>query len=302
LAYVIREVWPTTPHPGLRGRTPLQAAAAGDAETALRAAVRLLEFSLEDSDRLVDWEQLRARLHLQPEPAIAPESLDLDRLHLSRWTLIPAEALDDDRLLELYDRARRWGLHTVMIRAARAIVARPSLRIKGEIPPLALYGELALDAAEHEDRAGAQTWIERGRQAEPPSQQASRAVLWDLHELQVAIMLDEPDVWVPILVAILERYRGNADAMSAVLQRLISLGLIQASDDPKRPGKVVLDTQLLDAYLQRFGRRVATAAPDRGGSPIWTPEASRGGAAIWTPGSEAPAGSGEERKIILPGQ
>ena len=302
LAYLIREVWPATPNPALRGRTPLQAAQAGDSETPLRAAVRLLESSFDDPDGLVDWVQLRSRLGLQPEPPIAPESLDLDRLHLSRWPLIPAEALDDDRLLDLYHGARAYGLRPVLIQAARAIVARPSLRIKGEIPPIALFGALALDAAERDDRAAARAWMERGRESEPPSRQAAQAVLWDLLDLQVAIVLEEPDVWVPVLAGVLERYRSNSDAMSAVLQRLIELGLIRAIVDPKRRDQIELDTRVLDEYLKRFGPRVAATAADRGGSPIWTPEASRGSSSIWTPGSEAATRPGEERKIILPGQ
>ncbi|HZW33585.1 MAG TPA: tetratricopeptide repeat protein [Isosphaeraceae bacterium] len=301
-AYLAREVWPATPNPVLRGRTPLQAAQAGDAETPLRAAVRLLEASVDDPDGLVAWDQLRSRLGLPPEPAVAPESLDLDRLHLSRWPLIPAEALDDDRLLDLYHRAGHWGMRPVLIRAARAIAARPSLRIKGEIPPIALFGALALDAAQRDDRTEAQDWMERGREAEPPSRQASQAVLWDLLALQIAMVLDEPEVWVPILVGVLDRYRGNTDAMSAVLRRLIELGLIRATIDPKRRDQIELDTRILDEYLKRFGPRVATTAADRGGSPIWTPEASRGGSSIWTPGSEAAPRPGEERKIILPGQ
>ena len=69
-AYIIGEVWPATPQPALRGRTPLQAAKAGDSETVLRAAIRLLETSNDDSPDLVDWGQLRARLGLKPEPAV----------------------------------------------------------------------------------------------------------------------------------------------------------------------------------------------------------------------------------------
>jgi hypothetical protein len=126
-------------------------------------------------------------------------------------------------------------------------------------------------------------------------------VLWDLLDLHVAILLDDPEVWVPVLAGILERYRGNSDAMSAVLRRLIELGLIRAIVDPNRRDQIELDTRILDQYLKRYGPRVATTAADRGGPTLWTPEASRGGASIWTPGSEAASSSGEKPKIILPG-
>ena len=71
-AYILGEVWPETPNPALHGRTPLQAARTGDAETPLRAAIRLLESAEEDSAGLLDWNQVRARLGLKPEPAVDP--------------------------------------------------------------------------------------------------------------------------------------------------------------------------------------------------------------------------------------
>ena len=43
LAYIISEVWPKTPHPSLRRRTPLQAGQAGDSETFLRGSIRRME-------------------------------------------------------------------------------------------------------------------------------------------------------------------------------------------------------------------------------------------------------------------
>ncbi len=77
---------------------------------ALRAAIRLLEAEGEDTGGLLDWNALRARLGLKPEPAIDPKELDLDRLHLSRWSMIPIAELDDERLVGLYYRARGWGM------------------------------------------------------------------------------------------------------------------------------------------------------------------------------------------------
>ena len=58
-AYILGEVWPETPNPALGGRTPIQAARAGDAETALRAAIRLLESAEPGGDGL-DWGKVRA--------------------------------------------------------------------------------------------------------------------------------------------------------------------------------------------------------------------------------------------------
>src|SRR5262249_21368289 len=122
-AHILGEVWPETPNPALGGRTPIQAARAGDAETALRAAVRLLE-ATEPDDDLLDWCKVRERLGIPPEPPVDPRTLDLDRLHLSRWSLIPVAELDDNRLVDLYHRAGDWGLQDVRVAAARVIVER----------------------------------------------------------------------------------------------------------------------------------------------------------------------------------
>jgi tetratricopeptide (TPR) repeat protein len=305
-AYLIREVWPGTPHPALRGRTPLQTAKAGDSETALRAALQLLEHTDEDSADLVDWGQLRVQLHLKPEPAVDPEHLNLDSLHLSRWSLIPVAALADDRLLATYYRARLWRMLSVMNRAARIITERPSLMVKGRIEATTLYGDLALAAARRDDRVEAGMWIERGRQSEPPLKQAAHALLWELIDLQVKIILDEPEVWVPLLAVLLERYRGNPEATTAVLMRLAQFGLVQAGIDPKHPDQIVLDTRVLEQYLSQFGPRVTTATGELGVSAsqgqIWTPEAAGGSVTIWTPGSAPPptTPSGGRPKIILP--
>ena len=65
---------------------------------------------------------------LKPEPAIEVQDLDLDRIHLSRWSTIPAAALDDERLLELYYFARVWGLRAVMNGAAAPSLSGPRSR------------------------------------------------------------------------------------------------------------------------------------------------------------------------------
>ncbi len=98
---------------------------------------------------------------------MAVQGLDLDRVHMSRWSLIPTAELDDEGLLHLYYLSRVWGMRTVMNGAGRAIAQRPSLPMKSRIPLTTLYGDLAHDAARRGDRAEAQGWIRRGRESEP---------------------------------------------------------------------------------------------------------------------------------------
>src|SRR5262249_16696880 len=149
-------------------------------------------------------------------------------------------------------------------RVGRALAQRPSLLVKGRIEATTLYGDLALDAARRGDRAEAGSWIERGRQSEPPLKQTAHALLWEMIDLQVKVRLEAPEVWVPRRAALLERYRGNAEATSAILMRLAGLGLVQVAIDPKHPGQIILDTRLLEHYLREFGPRVTTAAGELG--------------------------------------
>ena len=64
-----------------------------------------------------------------------------------------------------------------------------------------------------------------------------------------------------------------------MLLRLVSLGLVQAAVDPKRPDQLLLDTRILEQYLKRYGPRVTTATGELGVAAsqgeIWTPESRR---------------------------
>ena len=225
--------------------------------------------------------------------------MEIDQLHLSRLALVPIERLDDDRLLATLSPGSRNGASgAVKNQAARLIDGRPSLMTTGRIEIIDLYGDLAVEAAHDGDRTGAEEWIVRGRQAESPKKRSANALAWEMIGLEVKMLLDEPEVWVPVLAVILERCRGNNEATSAVLLRLVSLGLVQAGVDPKRPDQLILDTQMLEQYLKRYGPRVTTATGELGvaasQSEIWTPESTEAPSAIWTPGS--PTGQARENR------
>jgi tetratricopeptide (TPR) repeat protein len=307
-AHSVMETWPKTPNPALRRRSPLQAAKAGDSETALRAAVRQVEAS-QGAGTAVDWAELYARLQLKREPAIDLETTDIDDLHISRLSLVPIDHLDNARILKLYKRAREWGVGPVLDRLGRLIDSRPELLASPEISPLALYGELALASTLASNRSEAEGWVARGRQVDPPEKRSTNAVSWDMVELQVHMHFEEPEVWVPRLAVILERYRSNQQAISSILLRLVSLGLVRATIDPNYPEQIRLDTQVLSEYLSKYGPRVTTATGELGaaaGQPeIWTPGSGSGtpAGAIWTPGSGSPTPrvAGKSR-IIQPGQ
>ena len=182
--------------------------------------------------------------------------------------------------------------------------------VKGKIEPTTLYGELALDAAGRNDRDQAMSWLARGRESEPPLKRSAHALAWEMIELQVQMVLDGPEVWVPSLAVILERYRGNQEATSAVFLRLINLGLVQVVQDPNHPDQMALDTRTLEYYLNQFGPRVTTASGQLGVAAtrgeIWTPDAGPGRRRLTDLDARlraSPAsGTAENRSIIVTGQ
>jgi tetratricopeptide (TPR) repeat protein len=306
-AQVTGEIWPNTPHPSLRRRTPLQAGQAGDAETFLRASIRRMDIANDLPEDEFDWNELRSKLHLDPEPAIDPDTVEIDDLHLSRLALVPIDRLDDERLLALYRRSVSWGLRHVRNRVSRLLDERPSLLTKGRVETIKFYGDLALDAAQSGERMQAEHWLAKGRQADSPQKRAAHSLTWDLIGLHVRMLVEPPEDWVPVLAVILDRCRGNQEATSAVLLRLVNLGLVQAAVDPKRPEQLILDTHILEHYLKRYGPRVTTATGELGvgasQGEIWTPESAGTPSSIWTPGSpSAPPRAAEKSKLILPGQ
>lgn len=313
VAFLITDVWPRTPHPALKGRTPFQTAKAGDSETALRAAFRIME--LADADRHDEsvWNRLREKLPLRPEPMIDPDRTDIEQVHLSRLHLVPLEELEDDEVLALYHRARTWHVRGVMNRVARFLIAeRPALLEQIGVSTTAIYGDLALEAAGGGDRGLAETWLQRGRDSDPPDRRAANAIAWEMLGIHLQMIFDEPAAWVPNLAVVLERSRGSQEATGFIFMRLIELGLVKLVPDPYHPDQMGVDTRVLEHYMKEYGPRVTTSAGELGvtasrGS-IWTPGGAAAGgastarASIWAPGTTSPSPPGEKRKVIIPGQ
>ena len=310
--YLLREVWPNTPNPALRGLTPLQAAAAGDAEVPLRAAVVQFEQSRESWRTGFDFAALRERLRLPAEPAIDPATVDPATLHLARLALVPADKLADEPLVVLYRRARESGLQDALAHAAQALVDRPEAMERLGVESISVYTDLATIASTQDRTDEAFEWIRRGRQADPASKRIRNAPSWDIFEVRLRARTEPPETWVPEVAVVLERYRQDQSATQVIMMNLIDMGLIQMVSSPDRPGEVLLDSRPLQALLAEYGPRVTTASGRLGVSAakpeIWTPGGSSAGGSggLYIPGSGAPAAppsqGGGPSKLIVPGR
>ena len=306
---MLRDVWPITPMPYLGFRTPEKAARDGDAVIPLRAALCQYEQDRELEEAGLDFGALRARLKLEPEPAIDPATVDLERLSLARLASVPADRLDDDRLVLLYRRARRAMITHAMEAAALAVVARPSLFEQKALDPVSVYSDLASLTAARGEMDRAMEWLARGRQADSPARRGANAPLWDMIEVRLRARSERPEAWVPELAVVLERYAQEPSANQVILMNLVEMGLVRLGPNPDDPQDVLLDSRPLQAVLAEYGPRVTTASGRLGVSAtkpdLWTPggPASGSGGALWTPGSGAgtpPAG--DKPKLILPGR
>ena len=314
--HLLREVWPNTPHPALGGRTPLKAAEAGDSRVPLRAAVLQFEQSGESWRDGFDFAGLRSMLEIDPEPEIDPEGVDVGTLHLARLGLLPANRLSDESLGTLYQRSQRYALDRPLANAVFALVERPEAMRRLGIASQVVYSEAAALAAGRGKTDEAFDWIQRGRQADAPADRARNAPGWDMLEIRFKARTEEPEIWVPEIAVVLDRYRDDSEATTSVMMHLVQMGLLQMVRVPDRPGEVMLDSRPLQALLAEYGPRVTTSTGRLGVSAtkpeIWTPGGAAGGApgGLWTPGSGGggpagppPAGGGGGGKnLIIPGR
>ena len=306
---VLRDGWPATPIPSLGFRTPEEAVGDTQATIYLRAALCQFEQERELEKAGMDFAALRARLKIESEPAIDPESVDLARLPLARLVAVPADRLNDERLVAFYRRARGVMMTEAMEAAALAIIGRPHLFANGQVESVSVFTDLASIATSRGEKEQAQSRLNQGRQADSPVRRGPNAPLWDLVEVRLKARSEPPEVWVPELAIVLERYGDDPNANQLILLHLVELGLVRITPNPDEPEDFLLDTRPLQAVLARYGPRVTTASGRLGISAtrpdLWTPggPAAGSGGALWTPGSGAGSQPpGDKPKLIIPGR
>jgi len=312
---LIDKVWPETPNPSFRNRTPLRAAQDGNAEVSLRAAVFQFELSREGWRDGFDFAALRSRLHIPAEPPVDADSADVAALHLSRLALVPADRLADEALVTLYRRARQAAIEDAMGNAAKALAARPGDLDRLGVESLSVHTDLASIASARGRTEESFEWVRRGRLADSPAKRARNTPAWDIFEIRLRARKEDPAAWVPDLAVLLERYRDDPQATQTVMMNLIDMGLLEMVNNPDRPGEILLDSRPLQALMSEFGPRVTTSSGRLGVSAtkpeIWTPGGSgpggggSGPGGLWTPGGGSPppqGPSGGEKKLIIPGR
>ena len=309
LRRIIGEVWPDTPHPSLNNRTPRQAAAAGDAKLALRASLCQLELGndLDAHGPVAEYHAIRRELGVEPEPEIDPSKQEIDEVHLARLHRVPADQLDDGRLVEYFRRARRYMIARAIERAETVLVDRPHLLdAEGGPARFTVFGDLAHFALARDGIEGALEWVRKGRDGQEPSRRAAEAPRWEMLEVRLRARVEGPEKWVPDLAAVLDRHQGT-EAGQYFLTAMVEMGLMRLVPNPDAPEEMLLDSRPFQALMARHGPKITTSGGQLGVSAskggVWTPDQEAGapkGGGIWTPGQPSTPSGGP--KLIVPGR
>ena len=296
------EVWPETPLGWLEEKTPLEAAGLPHMKSRLRTMLLLHEYTTNTSQFDINFDDLRRRLGIDPEPLFGDENTDVDQVSLSRLQYLRIESLSTPQLQKLFARASRLVVPAVVRRSGETLVQR-SAECQGfdmarVFRALAELAQMRVDRTAALDIVGAaRRWDSQNSQPDPRS--------WDILEWQVLAHFDAPSVWGPKLAELMQASAGDQNATSQLMMVLIRVGLVGLAPHPTIPDRMLMDTRMLEMILQQYGsgRPGAIDLTPVGGAPgkIWTPGSQAGpaGSPIVLPGQEVPARS--QSKLVIPG-
>jgi hypothetical protein len=267
----IVERWPGVPRPGLKGKTPYEAAGDPQLRILLLAALLILEQGSNNRGDGTSIAVLRDKLGLPQTEPIEPQGLDVARLPIVRVSRLNLESVTDDDLVQLYRRSVLTAARSATAKLAREAVSRPSLAKR--IPPADAYRRLI--AAEDDDTQ-ALALIQEARERSEAANESTAP--WDLAELELHIAGGNGQAAQAMLARIERLHMDDPQVASAVYQLLYEAGVI-------RPEDLAAARTAANEPVPAIAGSGAAAA--QSGSRIWTPDSDRpaGGkkSSLWTP-------------------
>jgi hypothetical protein len=246
--------------------SPREAAGKQQLRIRLMASVLIVEQAAINPRERELFQELRESLGLPRAEMIDPAAVDWERIPLVRLARIDMRRVEDDRLIQLFNRAAMSGATVAALAAAQEIVSRDSM-IDGVD---AAYRQL-IRAEPDADRA-----LEWADQAKQRAQRAGRpAGEWALLRLEVQIERGDPMGVQAALDDLRKNHLKEPGVADATYQLLYTAGLLvpRGADGGPLPA-------------ERSPLEVPAAADSH---RIWTPgqdapqPASGGKSAIWTP-------------------
>lgn len=290
----------------LGGLTIPQYLATDKSRVPLRAFLRRVEASTEFSADDKPIAAFRAKVGLPVETA--DPSIKINELNGSRLMYVDINKLSIADLATFCSLSSSFGLVHQSEAGLRKLMSLSSDNPEELRYILMAYMDMANILFAREGLDVALKTLQEGQARDPEAGKPLGALGWEIIALRLKAVSTQPEEWVPLLAVMLSQYGKNGDAMRVILPVLVNLGIVRPTRDPSRPDKIMLDTALLDALIDKFGPKITTPSGGLGiaaGKPsIWTPgseTAKADGGKLWTPGQNKPGGGESGSKLIIPG-
>jgi len=277
--------WLHHPFAVLDGKTPQETAGDPAYKVKILGMILVVEYLLPPRDSLRYCNSVREHLGFSPLGTISlPEEqpeFAVSKLPITRWHRLDTTPLSMDALGSELGMLDLVGESRGAIHFAKAILEKPL--VEADYPIRALAFRVLLNNAEdRDDYDDALLWIERAKNEVMELKLYRSIAEWDIAELMVRIKQRNQSETSRLIDYIMRAHRDNPQAMMAMQQLFIQLGLINPDGTPTE-------------FARRAPRRQAVApTPDQQPareSKLWTPDGSSdssggGSSGLWTPDME----------------
>ncbi len=266
--YWVEELWPAMPHPGLDGKTPLEAKDDTALAKELAAAVLNIEVYFSTIGKRVDIDRVRERLGVPKIEITDPWEVPIEKMALPQWTRLDMVKLGHEEAAKLISNALSFRYVAVV-----RLMADHILDLLGADEPKYRAGILHRVAeAEYDPKEAARRMEEAAKALDAAGEDSF--VAWYL-TLEKTIASGDLTRLDELLPRAFETARTRAEYSNALMQLLMRYGLISPQQAAGQAGP-------------------APAAPAQPGG-VWTPDAPERPAP--TPAAEPK----QESKLWLPG-
>lgn len=264
---LVDEVWPNTKLDGLGGKTPQEAADAGDQSIALLAAAYVFDAYCSRNQFVLDFGKLCASLKLEiPDKISVDEETPIAHFTSLQLKRIDVKSLADDQLIYVTNRAMMLHHGAFLYEVLQEILERPACGKKVDLSQV--YLALVDLAVQKYDRDAAFEWLNKGLEWSKQQQNAFELELqWKMRALTLRIEDPDDEKLIPLFEELWDKYGKKLPELRQHLSMLA-----EAYDLPVK---------------QKTG--------------IITPDAEESGAGGLFTGDDT-AESGGEKKLWLPGQ
>ena len=261
--------WPALKTNLFGGKSPTEVSTDPSQRNRLLAAILLLELSDEQSDEVIDYNELREQLGLPKVEAIDGAGLDAAKLSSVRLVRVVVEKLLDDPLIHAFRRAVSLRINNALRRLAGEVVRREHLRMKIDLAEahgiLAQLARKPTEALDHLGRARAES-----------ASAGKSCAQWDMLELSIQIGLGSSPEANRLIQHIRAQHFQEPGIAQAMMNLLMRSGLINPDGSPRM------------------------AAPSATPAAVGEAPAASESQKIWTPDGDSQAAGGEKKAIWTP--